>query len=358
MAMGLFGSSKRQLLGVDIGASAVKILFGKKNRKGFAVEKFIAVPVPPHCIDERGITNTETVGASLGAALDAAGSSRDAVATQIHGPSVLLKRIVVQAANDKDIREMVVWEAEQVFSVDRESIIVDCVIGGSRPLPGAPANTQGKDVLLVGVRLEEAQNMKALMARVQANMKVMDVDMLAANDFIGSLLNLPPTDVVAFVDVGASATRIGVRRGEHLLFYREFVIGGNTFTETIAQTLGISFEDAEALKVSQGTGTPAEVSDAIGAIFVTWKNELQQTEDLYVSGEDSGLIHHWYVFGGGSLTPGMVASAQQDKRFANRISLLNAASFLYPGHKSIDAGVLSLWAPRLMTAGGLAMRSG
>jgi hypothetical protein len=81
------------------------------------------------------------------------------VATQIHGPSVLLKHLIMQATSEKDIREMAVWEAEQVFSVESESIIVDCVMGDVKPMPGAPKGHKGREVVLVGVRTEEAQQL-------------------------------------------------------------------------------------------------------------------------------------------------------------------------------------------------------
>jgi type IV pilus assembly protein PilM len=56
--------------------------------------------------------------------------------------------------------------------------------------------------------------------------------------------------VVAFVDVGAVATKVMVMRGDQLVYSREQAFGGSQLTQDIMRAYGMSSEEAEAVKRS------------------------------------------------------------------------------------------------------------
>jgi type IV pilus assembly protein PilM len=57
---------------------------------------------------------------------------------------------------------------------------------------------------------------------------------------------------VCFIEMGAKTTAINIYRGGKLLMPRQVPMGGEMFTKAIADSLGVSFEDAERLKVEKG----------------------------------------------------------------------------------------------------------
>ncbi len=347
----------RNLLGIDVGASAIKVLQGSASGKSFLVEKCIIVPLPYKAIDERGISNPQAVANALSTAFQAIGASKVEVATSLHGQGVLTKRIALsKQLPKKEIPNQVRWEAEQYFPVDVTSILVDHVmLGDKAQIPGEPPGTYGWDVLLVGVRHDDAKVLRDLIEANIGPVKVMDLESFASGDFLERFAQPDPNEAVAFVDIGASGTRVHVRHQKRVTFLREFYIGGQSFTDAIAQTLGLAPDDAEALKIGSNSGLPAEALAAIGEVLSSWKAELQQCEDVFVTQEADTFVSRWLLFGGGTNTPGL-SEALNDERFAGKIALLPMDNYFTAKSSSVDAAVLASWANRLATAAGLCMR--
>lgn len=348
--------SGKNLVGLDIGASAIKLVTGKKTKTGFSVDKLAIVPLPYKAIDERGIVNGEKVVAALTAAFGQLNSKNTKVATAVRGAGVLTKRIILSHFPKKEIPDQVRWEAEQVFPTDISTIFIDHILlGESSSLPGAPVGTKGWDILLVGVRQDIVQNLQNVVEAAGAEAKLIDIDSLVIGDFLEESQVASKEEAVAFVDMGASATRVAVRHRGHVVFIREFLLGGHAFTEAIAAALGLSFEDAESLKIHEGMGIPQEAHEALKGVLGQWRQELQQCEDVFVTQESQALVRKWVLFGGASLTPGLMDFIKSDG-IGERVHFLASQNFFQAGHKSVDAQLLSAWAPRLFTAAGLACR--
>lgn len=353
--MGLF-SGASTLIGLDVGASSIKIVKGTMGRSAFTVEKFVAVPLAYRAIDERGIANMEAVTNAIKTAIAELGDKSPKVAAAMGGAGVLTKRIVIPKIPKKEIPDQVRWEAEQVFPQDVTTVLIDhMILGDGAQVPGAPDGTKGWDLMLVGVRQEEAKGLRDAIENSNAGLKVLDIDSFVVGDFLESLVEVPKEGALGFVDIGASGTRVYVRHGKNIVFIREFVIGGNTFTEAIAQALGVSFEDAETLKIQNESGMPQEAQAALQGVAQNWKSELQQCEDIFVTQNANTLVARWYVFGGAVRTPGLLDAVRND-RFADKVVPLPTHEFIKAKDKKIDPQLLAAWSSRLVTAAGLGCR--
>jgi type IV pilus assembly protein PilM len=354
--MGLFGGGGTRLVGLDIGASSVKIISGVKKNKNFLVDKLVIVPLPYRAIDERGISNYQAVTAAIESGIKEVGGKGTPIATAVHGGGIITRRVTIPKIPQKDIPDQVKWEAQQVFPQDITQIIVDYVLlGEGKNVPGAPPETVGWELMLIGVREEEASSVLSLLENTKAQVKVMDLDVFVVGDFLESIMSVSKTEPIAFVDVGASATRVSIRFKGQTVYVREYAIGGNTFTETMATALGLSFENAEALKVQEDSGIPNDAVEPLQTLLTQWKAELLQCEDVFVTQTGLTPVSKFFVFGGGARTPGLF-DVLKDDRFGNRVTPVPAADLLKPKGKHIDPGLLGLWSLRLMTAAGLCLR--
>lgn len=354
--MAFFSAGARSLIGVDVGASAVKLVSGKLKKNSFAVSSLAIVPLENKVIDDRGITNPESVVAALLSAFEQAAIRSPRVATAIRGAAVLTKKIIISHFPKSEIPDQVKWEAEQVFPTDMSTIFIDHILLGEVDnIPGAPPGTPGWEILLIGVRQENVVTLSSVFQNASCEAEVIDLDSLVVADFLDDLLGIASTEVVAFVDVGASGTQVTVRHRGNVVFIREYQIGGNAFTETIAQALGLSFGDAEAIKIQDGSGIPQEAHEALQSILMSWKAELQQCEDIFVTQDNNALVSKWVLIGGGSLTPGLL-NVLQDDHFGDKTVILPAHEWIVSGDKNIDENVLAAWSLRLITAAGLACR--
>jgi|GEM_PF-906546 len=355
----LFGFSGKHLVGLDFGASALKIVSGKLVGGKFLLENLTVIPLPPRAIDDRGIQDAGTVLGALGQGLEMSRAyKKSAFASAVHGPGVFTKRITLPRIPKKEIPEQVRWEAEQVFPQDLSTIIVDHVLlGETSEVPNSPKGTKGWDLLLVGVHQDDVLTMKSIAQETSLDLRLVDIDMFVVGDMLESMLKLPKKKFVALVDVGASATRVSVRHQGNTIFIREFPIGGFAFTDAIASQLGLSFEDAESLKIQGQDGAfPQEALDALSNVLAQWKMELQQTEDIFVSQGSDATLAEWHFFGGASKTPGL-STILADERFRDRVKMLRLEKHLKASGKGVDKDLLELWADRLVTAAGLGCRS-
>lgn len=351
--MGFFGGSK--LIGLDIGASSVKVITGSRSKSSFSVDRLVIIPLPPRCIDERGLVNPEAVGAAITTALREMGVKLPEVATLIHGSGVITKRIVMELKKKSEIAEAVKWEAEQVFPQDVSSTLVEhLLLGENAPVPGVPG-AKGFDVMLIGIREEEASMIYDMIENAPGKLKYLDLEALALSDFLEGMVPAGQDGTMGLIDVGASATRVAIKQREKVVFLREFPVGGNTFTDAIATALGQSFENAEALKIQEDSGIPQEAVEALQGLLQTWKSEIQQCEDVYVTQYSQGPVGRWYIFGGGARTPGLF-DVLKDERFGDRVVPLPAPEFFKPGNKNVSKEQLAVWSYRLVSAAAASCR--
>jgi type IV pilus assembly protein PilM len=354
--MAIFSFGGKSLLGIDIGASAIKVIKGQVSRGKFQVQELSSTPLPFGAITERGVEDRNLVQAAIKNAISSFGNSLEHVATSVKGAGVLTKRVVMPKVPQKEIAQQVKWEAEQVFPTDISNILVSyLLLGEGTDVPMAPPGTKGWDVLLVGVQKDSAHTYKSLVDDSGARTEVLDVDAFASTDLLAELLNFSKREAVALVDVGATGTRVTVRRNGNVVFLREFGIGGMAFTESISQTLGLTVQDAEALKLNDGSPLPQEAHDALAGVFQSWKSELQQCEDVFVSQSSNELIKKWYFYGGASQTQGL-ATFLNDERFQGKIVFLRGSDYFVSKNKAISDDIISVWGLRLFTAAGLTLR--
>lgn len=357
--LSFFGSRGKRLVGVDFGASALKIVSGKMQGSKFSIDGFSVEELSDRVIDDRGIQDPQSVLNAVTQALNVASNigEKAAFASAVHGSGVYTKRIILPKMKKSEIPDAVKWEAEQVLPQDLSTILVDHILLGEvSQIPNAPKGSKGWEILLVGVHTDDVSSIKDITTEAGLDLRLMDLDSFAVGDLLESMLKIPKKKPVALVDIGATATRVGIRHQGNTVYVREFPLGGRAFTEAIAAQLGVSFEDAELLKRESEEAFPQEALDSLASVFQEWKQELTQTEDIFVSQESDSTVHEWHLLGGGSLTPGLLDS-MDDGRFGDRVKLVPFGKCFKKGHKSVDADMIRQWAPRLFTAAGLGCRS-
>jgi type IV pilus assembly protein PilM len=207
--MAFLGFGGKSLLGVDIGASAIKIIKGKISGAKFQVDELSTTPLTFGAISDRGIDDQALVLTTIKNSLGPFGKASHLVSTAVKGAGVLTKRIVMPKVPQKEIAQQVKWEAEQVFPTDISNILISfLLLGEGTDVPMAPPGTKGWDILLVGVQREEAELYRSLFQQAQSKIHVMDLDAFASADLLAELIELPKAEAIAFVDIGATGTRV------------------------------------------------------------------------------------------------------------------------------------------------------
>ncbi len=333
------------------------MIAGELKGSKFQVDHLVVEPFPPSNVEVFVTPDNQALVQAVSKCLDQINLKKFKLGVGIKGAGILTKKILLPKIPKNEIPEQVRWEAEQVFPQDVTTTLVDHVLlGEAEQLPNAPKGTKGWEILLVGVHRDEISGWRDTIDISTGVLGRIDLDAFATGDLLDTAYGLSKKDVIALVDVGATGTRVNVRLKGATVFVREFPIGGNTFTDVIGQNLGLSFNDAEALKVQSAEGkVPQEAQEALEAVYFQWKSELQQCEDIFVSQELNSVIEEWHFYGGGSLCAGLMDTLKDD-RFKGKCYEIASEKFLKVRGKGIDKDLMKQWSTRLISAAAMADR--
>ncbi len=244
------------VLGVDIGSQSIKIAEVRLQGKSPAVTALGMAPTPPGAVDQTGMHDAESVAQALKALIASSGASVADVVVSIAGQgSVLVRTLEVPAMNEAELKQHMDWEITRNIPFAESTVVNDF-----KAFPPEPTNPQNMDVVLAISPQSAIDNLIAAVKKSGRRPAAIDVEPLG----IARALTLGYSQEfqgksVCVVDVGHKTTAINVYKDGKLQMPRSVPIGGEMMTRSIADTLGVDFEQAEHMKAE------AEIPDSPGA---------------------------------------------------------------------------------------------
>jgi len=291
----------KSLIGLDIGASNVKMIQLKKAKGNFQLQSFGIAPLPPQTIVENSLMNSGAVVEAIKRLMDMTEGKVKDCAISIKGHSVIIKRISLPQMSKADLEKSIEWEAEQYIPFDISDVNVDVQI-----LSPTGGEAGQMDVLLVAGKKDMIYDYTAVVTEAGLNPVMVDVDAFAnANAFE---INYPisPDETLAIIDIGAATTKIIIMQGRIPSFTRDINMGGQQFTEELQKQLGLSYEEAEALKIGgedeidADSVIPQEVERIIQETAEVLVQEIRRSLEFYSATSQEADISRLYLAGGTS----------------------------------------------------------
>ncbi len=346
-----FGNKERPVLGVDIGSHTVKVVEYSGSGQKRSVRRIGRAVVPKGAIEDGSIKDQEAVSDVLRGLIDNLQPKIKHASTSIAGYSVIVKKIRVPFADEREIEDNIAIEAENYVPFEIDEVYLDFY-----PLSNGNDDAQGTDLFLVAAKKEIVDDYAHLLQQIGLNPAVVDVDAFAmGNAFEGSYGVL--SDAVALIDLGAQKANLNVISNGQSVFARDMAIGGNQITLAIQEATGMEFEEAEKVKIS-GTKDDAlktEVSKIIRDICGEWVKEIKKALDYYkMNSKPEDAPRQLLLCGGSVLLPGL------DRLFAQRLNLpvrLFNPFVNFESEKHIDQQYVDNIGPQMAIAAGLALRS-
>jgi type IV pilus assembly protein PilM len=299
MALPFFnGASKKrrnQILAVDMGSRTTKAVMLERRGEIFALTRYVVLDAP---IFEKKISTELMVGhlreivqkmdakpkwATLAIGLD------DAVVKQIELPQIPLD----------DMRQVLKNNTKGYLQLDLPNYAFDCHI---YPPRFSSAKAEAPKVAMVPkLKVLVAGAKQELLNTYQA--AIMEAGMIAdriipglvgpLNAFEVSFPESFPKDTFALVDIGFKHSSICILDQGELVLMRVVNIGGDRLTAGLAESLNISYAEAEGIKV----GMAPEVQSALEMQVQPLGRELRASLDFYEHQYDR-TIPIVYVSGG------------------------------------------------------------
>lgn len=348
--MALFGKPKG-LIGLDIGSSSVKAVELKKKGATYELVNLGVEGLGQDVVVDGAIMDALSVSSALEKIFTDNKIKVRNVATSVSGHSVIVKRITVGAASEEEIYNAIPYEAQQHIPFDMADVNL------SYQSLGPASGGTGTDVMLVAVKREKILNHTNVLSQARTAATVVDYDGFAVYNAFEVNYDIPPDQMVALLNIGASIMNIVIGRIGMPLFTRDVSVGGNQYTDTLQKELDLSFDDAEKLKRGEEVPnvTAEQKTPHLRSVSEILMLEIQKTFDFFRQTTSTENIQHIYLAGGTAKIEGLVDQLKEE--FNIPVEILNPFQKLGIDAKKFDSNYINDIAPRMCVAVGLALRS-
>jgi len=248
----LFSRKYRQLLGLDITTSSIKLIELSLTGGQYRVESYAAEPTPPNSMNEKNLVDPEAVGEGIRRAIKRSGAKTHEVAIAISGDAAITKVIQMpRGLRDSELEAQVEMQADQYIPFPMDEVSYDYEVLGP-----SDKDSESIDVLLVASRTENVEQRRAAVAAAGLSAYIVDVEAFALENACRLMTHQMPDGgidrSVAVVDFGASSTTFSVLRNLKVIYTRDFAFGGQQLTEEVMRTYGLPMEEAGRAKKEGG----------------------------------------------------------------------------------------------------------
>ena len=116
---------KRQLVGLDIGSSAIKLVQLRESKGRYYLQKFGMKPLEPEVIVDGTVMDEGRVVSAIRELFDEANVKNKQVAVSISGHAVIVKKISLPPMPDEELEGQVKLAAEQYIPFDINEVNID-----------------------------------------------------------------------------------------------------------------------------------------------------------------------------------------------------------------------------------------
>ena len=279
------------------------------------------------------------------------------VAVSVAGQMVFPRISAIPMLGDEaKFEQSVRYEIEQNVPFPIDEMVCDRQVLGDTP-------NGDKSVMIVAAKVEQIEAVTDAVAASGFRPLLVDVAPIAT---LSALKAVDPGDEssVIVLDIGAKMTSLMIVEGEKV-YNRSIPIAGNNITREIAQSFGVSQEEAEQLKIEKGyvalggvvedeDETADRISKICRAAMSRLLAEISRSVNFYRSQQGGSAPTKLYLTGGTALL------AQTDRFFAESLQVeveyFNPFGFVGVG-PTVDADALSTDGALLSPTVGLALHA-
>jgi type IV pilus assembly protein PilM len=355
---------KNQLVGLDIGSHAIKLVEIEDTKKGRILNNFGIIGLPQDAIVEGAIKEMEIVSSAIKTLYKNLKIRNKNVVTSISGYSVIVKKISIQKRGEAELDASIQDEAEQYIPFDINDVNLDYEIlslpgegEAEKKEPGDKGDKGLMDVMLVAAKKDIVEDYVSLLHLTGLSPAILDVDAFALqNAFELSAENI--SGCYALVNVGAEELGINAIKNGVSIFTRDSSYGGYQINEAIMSKFDVSYEEAEKIKLG-GTKIDHKDKGALEEIFSSvisgWVNEIKRALDFLATTYPDETIEKIVISGGSCRFPGFQKYLELETEIP--VIELNPFGNLQVNDKMFDPKYLTYMAPQAAIAVGLALRS-
>lgn len=347
----LFGK-KKSVAGLDIGSSSIKMVELEGKANSFSLVSLGYENLPDDTIIDGQIMELNVVSDVIQRVCNNHQVNAENVVTGVSGHSVIIKNIVLPPMSQDELEESIDWHAEEHIPYDLADVSLDYQITGT--------TADSTHVLIAACKRERIDNIRQAVQLAGKTPVVIDVDTFALQNCYEANYHPDDNQVVTLLNIGASTMNVNIVKGTRSLFTRDITVGGSQFTDVLQRSLGLSFQQAEAVK--RGVTNAADdideksIEPLMNNVTEIVAMEIQKTFDFYraTTEDNQTVVQKILISGGGSKLRGLAQDLSA--RLELPVEVLDPFRNIKVDAKKFDPDYLSEIMPEMAVAVGLAMR--
>ena len=341
----------KNLVGVDIGSSSIKAVELLKKGSNYHLVNLGFENLSPDTVVDGQIMELNNVSNVITNIFTEHQIKTSRVAAGVSGHSVIVKNIVLPQMSEDELRESFSWHAEEHIPFDIGDVNLDYELTSK--------SAESLHVLMAACKSDKINNVKQAIQLAGKQPVIIDIDAFALQNCYEVNYQPRQGEIVALLNVGAATMNINILNGTRSIFARDASVGGSQYTGLLQKELGISFEQAEAVKrgMSLPDGIEAKpIQPIIETVSETLALEVKQTFDFYrtTAQESEATIQKILLAGGGSKLPGLPEFLAA--RFDIPVEVFDPFRTIEVDATKFDPDYMREIVPEMAVAVGLALR--
>lgn len=226
--------------------------------------------------------------------------------------NIFTQLITIPKVEDKEIEELIHWEAKKYIPIPIDEVRVDWIFLGERLV-----NQQAHlDVFLIAAPNNLIDRYINILKKAKLEPIAIETESVATTralwwpqqmgvDSIKSANNTP----VMILDFGSKSTDLSVVQNGALLFSQSLVTGSDALTEAVASDFGLEIQQAEEYKRSYGldeSQLEGKIANSLKPIMQVIVNEVTKTIDFFKSRFEKSTPRRILIVGDGAKLPGIM----------------------------------------------------
>lgn len=349
----MFNFTKSEVLGLDIGSSAVKAVRLRKDNGGYAVTAagIAEIATADSLCEEDGSgkdgSNHRNIVGAIRECFASTGSGTKLAVCGLSGQEVAVRDFEFPSLRAEEIEGAVLFEASQVCPFNAPDIVVDYHL-----IPNGDDKTRG---ILVAATNSLIKNKAHLAKEAALKCVLMDVEGLALLNCFNNLADEPEKSTTAILNVGSSGATMVIMGVNGWPFVREMTSGGDDVIKQIAADARMSTQDVKEILFGDSTSVQKELGNSLEKACRRLVVGVTETLRYYTAQKQSTAVEKIFVCGSFALAEGFVELL--NSRLNVEVVLWNPFEKMRCDAAQRNPDIFDKKGPALAVAAGLAMRS-
>ncbi len=305
----LNGQSKKrdQIIAIDLGGRATKAIHVQRKGSSYVLLRYCVMDAP---IFEKNVS-VDLLAEHLKAVCQSLEAKTKYVSIAIGVNDSIVRHAELPQIPIEDMRQILKNNTKNYLQQDLPGHTFDCYFITTRSVgEGVKINAtaQKLKVLVGGAKKQLTDDIQSAVKHAGYIPDQIVPGLVGpVNAFELAMPEIFNSDPVALVDIGYKSSSISLLLKGELILSRVVNIGGDKLTGGLAESMGISYAEAEGIKV----GMPAEVQANLEPLLLPLGRELRASVDFFEHQQDR-TVSQIFISGGSARSEFIVKSLETE----------------------------------------------